>query len=213
MKFVAAFLLSLVAAVSGTGTPGDCTACEKIVRWKLYTSGRPVPSPDDQEDPGFFSVIHNGTEVCASRTDRLNWNIMMYSLPTLKEKPCCGDTDNVPRDFINLCGVIRLFQYDNATTTYVPRGPELTEIYWPWFLNGDDPCAPGAYPATCDPSTRIWPSTPQRVGGSGPLPVGSYMLVGSTHNGCPQRPSQQGLPPSGPALDTSVVTFTVIPGC
>lgn len=232
MMIVAACLLSIAAAVSGAGVPpGGCRACEKITAWKLYTSGNttdwPIrvtkpPTTYTESTPGYFTRINNGTKVCESRTNESNWNIMMFTDPTYKATPCCGDTDDVAGDYIDLCATIRLFKQDQYGQ-FVRRGTaNKTEIYWPWFFNGDDECPLGTFSeneatfdraVNCNPSDNIYRSGFPGQGGAGLLLPGAYMLKGSTHNGCPPRPSGQDIPPTGAALDTSIVYFTVKAGC
>jgi hypothetical protein len=225
MKIIAACLLSMAAAVSGA-----CRQCQKITAWKLYTSGNttdwpiyiPPNGPYNVSTPGYFTRINNGTQVCESRTNETNWNIMMYTDPTYKATPCCGDTDNIVGDFEDLCGVIRLFKQDPSTGQFVRRGTAgLTELYWPWFFNGDDQCPLGTFSESnafdrtvnCNPSNNIYRSKPPGAGGPGLLLPGAYMLTGSTHNGCPARPSNQRFAPTGAVLDTSIVYFSVKAGC
>jgi hypothetical protein len=227
MKFACVYLLSMAAAFAGA-----CRPCEKITAWKLYRSGTPKDWPvrDNSTLPGYFERIKNGTKHCASLTNTLQWNIMMFTEPTYKDGLCCGDTDGVPKDFLDLCGVVRLYQEVPADSgTFVQRGPQLTELFWPWFLNGDNQCSPADFhdgeasfdpTIHCNPSERIFPATgynPANTNlraGAGALPVGKYKLIGSTHNGCPTpRATSQIDPPAGPALDTSVVTFYIKAGC
>jgi hypothetical protein len=224
MKFACVYLLSMAAAFALA-----CRPCEKITAWKLYRSGTPtdwaIRTPPTR--PGYFERIKNTSNHCLSRVNSLQWNIMMFTEPTYKDGLCCGDTDGVPNDYVDLCGVIRLYEM-LPNGTYAQRGPQLTELYWPWFLNGDDECnktkfhdAEATFDPTihCNPSERIYPATGYNpnntavTAGAGALSAGTYLLVGSTHNGCPRRDNSQRFPPTGPALDTSVVTLNIDGRC
>ena len=92
---------------------------------------------------------------------------MMYTDSTYKGRPCCGDTDALPRDYQDLCGKMRLYKQIPSTAPWDELKESYTELYWPWFLFGDDECQPSSSytenEATfnvangdCNPSEKIY---------------------------------------------------------
>jgi hypothetical protein len=226
MKFSA--LVSTLAVASASA----CRDCSTILQWKLYRSGTIEDWPivtnlTYVNTPGFFTRIKENQCVPAYRTAARDWNIMMYTDPTFKNEVCCGDTDGVPNDFVDLCAVIRLFKWNTTSSLWEKVGgpkTDLTELYWPFFLNGDDECTPQNWTenaalfdvpgsTACNPSIKIYQSPALAVDGRGPLLPGKYRLEGSTNQGCPLRPNGQGGVPTGPVLATSVRHFTVSNRC